>query len=76
MDWTQRLNKTMDYIESQLDGEIDPGEISRIMASPYSVFQRAFGPVAGVGLAEYTAAEGFPAPGRPARRHDGDRRGG
>lgn len=53
MEWAQRMNNVIDYIEAHLTGEIDCGEISRIMACPYTVFQRAFGPVTGMQLSEY-----------------------
>ena len=53
MKWMERMNRTMDYIEENLSGNIDPEQIARIMACPYAVFQRGFGPIAGVQLAEY-----------------------
>lgn len=53
MEWMERMNRTMDYIEENLSGRIDPEQIARIMACPYAVFQRGFGPIAGVQLAEY-----------------------
>lgn len=53
MEWVDRMNQTIDYLESHLTEEIDPDEISRIMACPYSVFQRSFAPITGVQLSEY-----------------------
>ena len=53
MEWMERMNRTMDYIEENLSGSIDPEQIARIMACPYAVLQRGFGPIAGVQLAEY-----------------------
>ena len=47
------MNRTMDYIEENLSGSIDPEQIARIMACSYAVFQRGFGPIAGVQLVEY-----------------------
>ena len=46
MEWMERMNRTMDYIEENLSGSIDPEQIARIMACPYAVFQRGFGPIA------------------------------
>jgi AraC family transcriptional regulator len=53
MEWVDRMNRVVDYLEAHLSDEIDPEEISRIMACPYSVFQRSFGPVTGISLSEY-----------------------
>lgn len=53
MEWVDRMNQTMDYLEAHLCDEIDPDEISRIMACPYSVFQRSFAPITGIQLSEY-----------------------
>jgi AraC family transcriptional regulator len=53
MEWVDRMNGVIDYIEDHLCGELDTEEISRIMACPYSVFQRSFGPVTGMQLSEY-----------------------
>ena len=43
----------MDYLEAHLSEDWEPEEISRIMACPYSVFQRSFAPITGVRLSEY-----------------------
>lgn len=53
MEWVERMNRTLDYLESSLCGDIRPEEISRLMACPYSVFQRMFGPLTGIALSEY-----------------------
>lgn len=53
MDWIERLNQAVGYIDKNLDGEIDYDEISRITASPVSMFQRFFVLAAGITLAEY-----------------------
>lgn len=53
MQWVDRMNRAMDYLEAHLADTIDPDEIARIMASPYSVFQRSFAPVTGISLSEY-----------------------
>jgi hypothetical protein len=41
MDWVNRMNAVIDYVEKHLCDEISPDEVSRIIASPYSVFQRS-----------------------------------
>lgn len=53
MEWVERMNRTMDYLEAHLTGEVNPDEVSRIMACPYSVFQRSFAPITGISLSEY-----------------------
>lgn len=53
MDWVERMNRTLDYLEANLCDDIRPAEISRLMACPYTVFQRMFGPLTGVQLSEY-----------------------
>jgi len=53
MEWVDRMNRTIDYLEDHLGDAIDPEAISRIMACPYSVFQRSFAPVTGIQLSEY-----------------------
>ena len=53
MHWVDRMNRVMEYLEEHLTEEIDPEAISRIMACPYSVYQRSFAPVTGIQLSEY-----------------------
>lgn len=53
MEWVDRMNRAIAYIEENLDGEIDPDEMSRILLTPYSVFQRLFGPITGMQLSQY-----------------------
>lgn len=53
MQWIDRMNKVIDYLESRLTEEIDTTEISLIMACPYSAFQRSFAPITGMQLSEY-----------------------
>jgi AraC family transcriptional regulator len=53
MEWVDRMNHVMDYLEAHLSDEIDPDEISRIMTCPYSVFQRSFAPITGIQMSEY-----------------------
>lgn len=53
MEWVDRMNAVIDYLEAHLCDEIDPQEVSRIMACPFSVFQRSFAPITGIQLSEY-----------------------
>ena len=53
MDWVDRMNSAIDYIESHLTSEIDSDEISKIMACPFTVFQRSFIQITGIPLSEY-----------------------
>ena len=47
------MNRTLAYLEAHLTDGGSPEEISRLMACPYTVFQRMFGPLTGVSLSEY-----------------------
>ncbi len=53
MDFVERMNRAMDYIESCLGEEINPQEIARIMACPFTVFQRSFIQITGIPVSEY-----------------------
>lgn len=53
MEWIERLNSAINYIEENLTDEIDLEEISRIAACSSYHFQRMFSYMAGVPLTEY-----------------------
>ena len=53
MEWIERLNRAMVYIEENLDGEIDVAQLGQIACCSAYHFQRMFGYMAGVPLAEY-----------------------
>ena len=53
MEWVDRMNRAMDYIERHLCEELDPEELGRIMACPYKSFTRSFAPITGLSLSEY-----------------------
>ena len=53
MEWVDRMNAVIDYVESHLCDEISSDEVSRIIACPYTVFQRSFVQITGVTLSEY-----------------------
>ena len=53
MDWIERLNKAMNYIEEHLTDEIDYGQLGRIACCSAYHFQRMFTYMAGVPLSEY-----------------------
>ena len=38
MDWVERINSVLDYIEKNLDGEIDENKIAALFASPKGTF--------------------------------------
>ena len=53
MEWVERLNQSINYIEEHLTDEIDYEQLGRIACcSPYH-YQRMFTYMAGVTLAEY-----------------------
>lgn len=41
-EWTESLNRIMDYVEEHLCSEIVEAEVAKIVACPYTVFQSAF----------------------------------
>jgi AraC-like DNA-binding protein len=53
VDWIERLNQAVGYIDKNLDGEINYDEISRITVSQIGLFQRFFVLAAGITLSEY-----------------------
>ena len=53
MEWIERLNQAISYIDKHLDGSIDYDEISRITVSPIALFQRFFMLATNTTLAEY-----------------------
>jgi len=53
MDWVKRINSVMDYVEENLDGEIDDKKIASIFASPQGMFQRIFANITDTKLSEY-----------------------
>jgi AraC family transcriptional regulator len=53
MEWIDRLNCSIDYIENNLTGEIDMNEVAKIAACSSFHFQRMFSYMANVPLSEY-----------------------
>lgn len=53
MEWTQRLNEAIGYIEENLAGEIDYEQLGRIACCSSYHFQRMFSYMAGMPLSEY-----------------------
>ncbi len=53
MDWIERLNDVVTYIEENLTGQIDPVSLGRIACCSSYHFQRMFAYLAGVPLSEY-----------------------
>ncbi len=53
MEWIQRLNAAVDYIENNLDQEMNVEEAARIAACSTFHFQRMFSYIAGVTLGDY-----------------------
>jgi AraC family transcriptional regulator len=53
MEWVERMNQAIGYVESHLTDEIDTEEISRIMACPFVIFQRFFVHCTETPLSEY-----------------------
>ena len=53
MAWLKRINSVLDYIENNLDGEIDDGKIAMLSASSKGMFQRIFVIITGMTLSEY-----------------------
>ncbi len=53
MNWIENLNKALDFIEDNLDKEIDPEEVARAAYTSRFHFQRLFTMVSGYRLGEY-----------------------
>lgn len=53
MEWLKNLSKAIDYIESNLDGEISYEKAAKIACCSSYYFQRMFSYVAGIPLSEY-----------------------
>lgn len=53
MDWVDRMNQAIDYVEEHLADEIDEKEICKIMACSFSMFQGSFTQITSVPLSEY-----------------------
>lgn len=52
----EQWNKALDYIENNLDGEIDPTELARITLTSEYHFRRVFSALAGMPLSQYIRA--------------------
>ena len=52
MDWLKRMNSVLDYIEDNLDGEIDDNKIAMLSANPKGMFQRIFAIITDMTLSE------------------------
>ena len=53
MEWVERLNQSMNYIEEHLTEEIDYEQLGRIACCSAYHYQRMFTYMAGISLAEY-----------------------
>jgi AraC family transcriptional regulator len=53
MEWLERLNQAVGYIENHLEGDIEYDEAARIACCSTFHFQRMFSYIAGVPLSEY-----------------------
>lgn len=91
MGWIEGLNDAMDYIEANLEGDLDLAHAARLAACTEGQFRRMFSYIAGIGLGEYVRRrrisraalvhpEGDPLVGaatsRLFRNRDGDARDG
>ena len=53
MEWLDKLNKSIEYIEDKLDGEINYEEAAKLACCSCYHYQRMFSYIAGVTLSEY-----------------------
>ena len=53
MEWIERLNKTISYMEGHLTEEISYDELARMACCSTYHFQRMFAYIAGIPLSEY-----------------------
>ena len=53
MEWVDRMNSVIEYLEANPTEPVNTDTISRLMACPYAVFARSFAPISGLTLTEY-----------------------
>ncbi|MCL2159944.1 MAG: AraC family transcriptional regulator [Oscillospiraceae bacterium] len=53
MNFVKRMNSVLDYIENNLDGEIEDDKIAVLSANPRGMFQRIFSMITDMTLSEY-----------------------
>jgi AraC family transcriptional regulator len=53
MDWLERMNNALDYIEFHLEGEIDYKKIAQVAYCSEYHFSRMFSSISGISLSEY-----------------------
>lgn len=53
MDWLQRMNGAIDYIEDNLTGDVDFEEVAKIACCSVYHFQRMFSFITEIPLSEY-----------------------
>lgn len=53
MEWLEKLNEALNYIEENLNGNIEYGKAAKIACCSVYHFQRMFSYIAGVPLSEY-----------------------
>ena len=53
MNMMEAFNRTLDYLESTLDGELDELRVARLSGYPYAMFSRLFSMLTGTSLSEY-----------------------
>lgn len=70
MEWLERLNQAVGYIEGHLEGEIDYDAAARIACCSTFHFQRMFSYIAGVPLSEYIRRRRMTCAGLALQRGD------
>lgn len=53
MDWLDRMNNVLDYIEENLEEEIDYKQLAKIAYCSEFHFSRMFASISGISLSEY-----------------------
>ncbi|GLG88803.1 hypothetical protein Selli2_02290 [Sellimonas catena] len=71
MEWIERFNNVINYIEENITQQIDYGEIAKIACCSSYHFQRMFTYMAGIPLSEYIRKrKGTGRAGQAERPHD------
>ena len=52
MNMMEAFNRTLDYLDSTLDGELDELRVARLSGYPYAMFSRLFSMLTGTSLSE------------------------
>lgn len=53
MEWTNRMNLVMEYVEQHLCADVSEAEVAKLAACSYPAFQASFSQITGIAFSEY-----------------------